>query len=210
MAAVDYKKTQKELYQPGSAPSIVDVPEMAFVATDGRGDPNTSEAYTNAVQMLYGISFTIKMNKKWAGYFNYVVLPLEGFWSLDAAAFRGGAPIADKDKLIWTSLIRLPNFVTADIFQAAKEALAKKKPALDLSLLRLEKITEGLCVQAMHTGPYDDEPATITKMERYAAEQGYASDFTQTRRHHEIYLGDPRRTAPEKLKTVIRHPIRKA
>ena len=204
----DFKKEQKDLYQPKTAPSIIDVPEMTFIAVDGRGDPNTSAEYAAAIEILYGLSYTIKMGNK--SIQEYVVPPLEGFWNVDDDFFRGGgSPITDKSKFEWTALIRQPDFVTPEVFSAAKAALAKKKPNLDTSKARLIKITEGLCVQAMHIGSYDDEPATIAAMERYAAEQGYAIDMNDIRRHHEIYLSDPRKVAPEKLKTVIRHPIKK-
>ena len=142
------------------------------------------------------------------GYYEYVVPPLEGlWWRKDGGDLSN---LSDKGSFCWTSMIRQPEFVTAEAFETAKLALAKKKPELDLSLVRLGKFTEGLCVQAMHTGPYDEEPATIAAMERYIAGNGYATDINGVRRHHEIYLGDPRKTAPEKLKTVIRLPIRKA
>ena len=144
------------------------------------------------------------------GYFDYVVPPLEGFWNVGDDAFKdGGAAITDKSKFEWTSVIRQPDFVTPEVFEAAKVALAKKKPEIDLSKARLMKFTEGLCVQVMHIGSYDDEPATIVVMDKYAVDNGYVLDINETRRHHEIYLSDPRKTAPEKLKTVIRHPIRR-
>ena len=140
----------------------------------------------------------------------YVVPPLEGFWNVTDESFKGGgAPITDKSKFEWTALIRQPDFVTEAIFETAKTALAKKKPNLDTSKARLIKITEGLCVQVMHIGSYDDEPATIAAMDRYAIENGYEIDINDVRRHHEIYISDPRKVAPEKLKTVIRHPIRR-
>jgi len=202
---VDFKKEYKELYMPKTTPAIVDVEEMIFIMVDGAGDPNTSADYAAALELLYGLSYAIKMGNK--AILEYVVPPLEGFWKT-SDDFRGGAPIADKGTFEWTALIRQPDFVTAEIFDAAKGALAKKKPSLDVSKARLEKHTEGLCVQVMHLGSYDDEPATIAAMERYAKESGYAIDISDARRHHEIYLSDPRKTAPEKLKTVIRHPVR--
>ena len=204
---IDFKKEQKELYQPKTVPSIVDVPEMNFIAIDGKGDPNTSEEYAVAVQTLYGLSYTIKMSNK--AVMEYVVPPLEGFWSAQDDFIGGGAAITDKSKFVWTMLIRQPDFVTAEVFETAKTALAKKKPNLDTTKARLERITEGLCVQVMHVGAYDDEPATIAAIDRYAVENGYALDMEGDRRHHEIYISDPRKSAPEKLKTVIRHPIRK-
>jgi len=202
---IDFKKTQKELYQPATTPSIIDVPEMTFIAVDGKGDPNTSEEYAAAIEVLYGLSYGIKMGNK--ATLEYVVPPLEGFWSVDGE--YDGYGITDKNKFYWTAAIRQPDFVTAAVFESAKTALAKKKPNLDTSKARLIKIAEGLCVQAMHIGSYDDEPATIAAMERYMEETGYAIDMNETRRHHEIYLSDPRKVTPDKLKTVIRHPIRK-
>ena len=201
---IDYKKTQKELYQPKTAPGVIDVPEMVFIMVDGQGDPNTSEEYKTAMEILYGLSYSIKMSKKSGaqpeGYFEYTVPPLEGLWE--------SVDFLNKDTFHWTSMIRQPEFVTKEVFEAAKTVLSKKKPELDLTRARIEAFTEGLCVQAMHIGPYDDEPRTIAAMEQYAGEYGYAIDINEKRRHHEIYLGDPRKIAPEKLKTVIRIPIK--
>jgi len=204
---IDFKKTEKELYQPQTIPSIIDVSEMTFIAVDGHGDPNTSSAYAAAVEVLYALSYAIKMGNK--AVLEYVVPPLEGFWSV-ADEFKGsGAAISDKSKFEWTSIIRQPDFVTDGVFEASKASLAKKKPELDTSKAKLIKYTEGLCVQATHIGPFDTESATVAAMERYAVENGYMIDITETRRHHEIYLSDPRKVAPEKMKTVIRHPVRK-
>ena len=164
------------------------------------------------MEILYGLSYTIKMSKmkgnQPAGYFEYVVPPLEGLWSVEGAEFDG-LNITDKDKFCWTSMIRQPEFVTEEVFEWARGELQKKKPELDFSNTRLERYREGLCCQVMHFGPYDDEPATIAKMEEYIRDNGYITDITDLRRHHEIYLGDPRKTKPENLKTVIRHPVRK-
>ena len=208
---VDFKKTAKALYQPPTTPGIIDVPAMTFLMVDGCGNPNTSAVYSDALEILYGLSYSIKMSKMSGaqpdGYYEYVVPPLEGLWWLN----KGGDDFSnDKERYCWTSMIRQPDFVTAEAFEFFKTVLAKKKPKLDLSRARLETFTEGLCVQAMHIGPYDDEPATIAAMEHYAAENGYAIDLSATRRHHEIYLADPRKTAPEKLRTVIRVPVRRA
>jgi hypothetical protein len=207
---IDYKKTEKDLYQPKTAPCIISVPEMTFIAVEGSGDPNTSEAYKTALEALYGLSYSIKMSKMGGsapmGYFDYVVPPLEGLWWLPNG---GMADYSKKDSFCWISMIRQPEFVTPEVFECAKTALARKKPGLDLSKTRLVKIREGLCVHVMHIGSYDDEPATIAKMERYAVENGYVIDITDTRHHHEIYLSDPRKVAPEKLKTVVRHPIKR-
>ncbi len=205
---IDYKKTQKELYLPKTTPSVIDVPRMTFITVDGKGDPNTSDEYAIAVELLYGLSYSIKMSNK--AILEYVVPPLEGFWSVDDDFKGGGAAINDKSKFIWTMMIRQPDFVTAEILEAAKAALAKKKPKLDISKAKLETITEGLCVQVMHIGSYDDEPATVEALDGFAIENCYVIDIGDTRHHHEIYISDPRKVAPEKLKTVLRHPIRRA
>lgn len=205
---IDFKKTEKELYQPKTTPSIIDVPEMTFIAVDGKGDPNTSAEYAAAIEIIYGLSYSIKMGNK--AFLEYVVPPLEGLWNVSDGFDKDNPIITDKSKLEWIMLIRQPEFVSMEIFEKAKSAFAKKKPELDLSKARLMKFNEGLCVQVMHIGSYDDEPATIAKMEQFAIENGYAIDINDTRRHHEIYLSDPRRVAPEKLKTVIRHPVKKA
>lgn len=211
MDKIDYKKTEKHLYLPKS-PAIVQVPEMVFFAVDGQGDPNTSPAYQQALELLYGLSFTVKMSKMGGeepeGYFDYVVPPLEGLWWTETPGFDGKPP-ADKNNFRWTSLIRQPDFVNEEVFVWAAERLAKKKPALDLTKARFLRWEEGLCAHLLHTGPYDAEPASIDRLTEFLREQGCAPDFTDTRRHHEIYLGDPRRTAPEKLKTVIRHPVKR-
>ena len=211
MEKIDYKKTEKHLYIP-KQPAIVEVPEMVFFAVDGRRDPNTAPAYAAAMEILYGLSFTVKMSKMGGeepeGYFEYVVPPLEGLWWTDDPGFDGRAP-ADKSLFYWTSLIRQPDFVTEEVFSWALEKLARKKPELDLSGARFWRWREGLCAHILHVGPYDAEPASIDRLSAFTAEQGCAPDFTPERRHHEIYLGDPRRTAPQRLKTLIRHPVRK-
>lgn len=212
MDKIDYKKTEKYLYLP-KAPAIVQAPEMVFFAVDGAGDPNTAPAYREAMEILYGLSFAVKMSKmsgeEPSGYFEYVVPPLEGLWWTGDPAFNGKAP-ADKSAFRWTSLIRQPDFVNGEVFAWAAERLAKKKPELDLSRARFLRWEEGLCAHILHIGPYDDEPATIDRLSAFMEKEGYVPDFSDTRRHHEIYLGDPRRTAPEKLKTVIRHPVRRS
>lgn len=177
-----------------------------------RATPNTEGGeYQNALPLLYGIAYTVKMSKKGSrsieGYFDFVVPPLEGFWWQDSPS--GDIDYVRKDDFNFISCIRLPDFVTQDDFDwAVAEATAKKK--LDFSAVELLKVDEGLCVQCMHTGPYDSEPATVDAMHEYATEQGYVPDFSDTRLHHEIYLSDPRKCAPEKLKTVVRHPIKRA
>ncbi|MCM1578275.1 MAG: GyrI-like domain-containing protein [Ruminococcus sp.] len=185
---------------------------MIFFAVDGRGDPNSSPEYKAAIELLYGLSFTVKMSKKGGepieGYFDYVVPPLEGLWTAE-----DGKPIenaADKSGFCWRSMIRQPEFVTEEVFLWAKNTLKKKKPSLDVSKAVFFKFDEGLCAQAMHKGSYDNERETIEKLYGYAADSGLAPDFTPLRRHHEIYLSDPRRCAPEGLKTVIRIPCKEA
>lgn len=212
MDKLDYKKAYKELYQPKTKPTIIEVPEMIFIAIDGEGNPNTCPEYKAAIEVLYGLSYTIKMSKmngtQPAGYFEYVVPPLEGLWQVDGVDFDG-MNVTDKDEFKWISMIRQPEFVYEEVFEQAKLVFKKKKPALDLSKARLMKMTEGLCVQIMHKGSYDDEPASIEQMKRFLDENGYIEDFSEGRFHHEIYLSDPRKCSPDKLKTVIRHPIKK-
>jgi hypothetical protein len=194
---------------PKNKPSIVSVPPMNYIAVRGKGDPNQEDGdYKRAIGLLYGIAFTIKMSKKGdrqiEGYFDYVVPPLEGFWWQDGIE---GVDYAHKETFNWISVIRLPDFVTREDFEwAVAEATKKKKE--DFSKVEFFTYEEGLCVQCMHLGPYDDEPATVEKMHAYMTEQGYALDITAERMHHEIYLSDARKVAPEKLKTVIRHPVR--
>jgi len=207
--AVDFKKTDKELYQAKTTPVIIDVPEMLFIAVDGKGEPNTSQEYADAISALYSLAYTIKMNNK--SVLEYVVPPLEGFWQVNDENFwGGGASITDKSKFEWTMVIRQPDFVNEDIFTAARELLARKKPELDTSKVRLVKIKEGLCAQVLHVGSYDDEPKTVALLNSFAVDKGYEIDISDIRRHHEIYLSDPRKVAAEKLKTIIRHPVKEA
>lgn len=207
----DFKKEYKDLYMPKNKPCIVDVPPMRFIMAEGRGNPNTSGLYKAAVETLYGLSYTIKMSSKSGvqpeGYFDYVVPPLEGLWWFEGKPFDGSV-IGRKDEFCWIMMIRQPEFVTPEVFDTAKEILLKKKPAIDVSVARLADFTEGLCVQIMHTGSYDDEPPTVAALDRFVEENGLRTDMSGLRQHHEIYLSDPRRVAPEKLKTVIRHPVR--
>lgn len=208
--AFDYKKEYKEFYLPPAKPGLVEVPAMRYLAVDGQGDPNEPEGeYKAAIGMLYAIAYTIKMSYKGSykidGYFPYVVPPLEGLWRQ-----KGGGEIdyAHKENFMWKSIIRLPEFVTEEVFQwAIGEATRKKQQ--DFSKVQFFTYEEGLCVQCMHIGSYDEEPATIAKMTDYADCLGYAADFSEKRLHHEIYLSDPRKAAAEKLRTVIRHPIRR-
>ncbi len=209
--AFDYKKEYKEFYLPKSKPAIVEIPKMNYIAVRGKGDPNAEGGeYKASIGLLYGIAFTVKMSKmgdhKIDGYFDYVVPPLEGFWQQEGG---GEIDYAHKEGFQFISVIRLPDFVTkAEFDWAVAEAERKKKT--DFSKVEFLTVDEGLCVQCMHIGPYDDEPETIRKMDEYTAAQGYALDITDRRLHHEIYLSDPRKSAPEKQKTVIRHPIKKA
>jgi len=213
MEKKDYKKEYKDLYMPKNTPSIIEVPKMIFIMVDGKGNPNTSKEYENAMNVLYGLSYTIKMSKMGnnsiKGYFDYVVPPLEGFWDGEEGYFDG-LNIVDKDKFIWTSFIRQPEFVTKEVYNWALEQLQKKKPELDYSKVRYEVLEEGKCVQIMHIGSYDTEKESIMKMNDFIKENGYINDFSSGRRHHEIYLSDPRKTKVEKLKTVIRHPVKKS
>ncbi len=210
----DYKKEFKEFYLPPKKPQIVLVPKMQFVAVRGKGNPNEEGEYKNALTVQYAISYTIKMSKmgdhRIDGYFDYVVPPLEGFWWQEKNGVAvPGFDYTDKSSFNWISVIRLPDFVTQKDFEWAKESAAAKK-GLDCSRAELFQLEEGDCVQIMHIGSYDDEPVTIKLMDDFVRENGYELDFSDTRLHHEIYLSDPRKTAPEKLKTVIRHPVRKA
>lgn len=208
--AFDFKKEYKEFYLPKRRPEIVDVPAMHYVAVRGSGDPNAENgAYQQAVGVLYGVAYTLKMSHKsgyqMEGFFEYVVPPLEGFWWQDG---KTAVDYSDKSSFQWIAMIRLPDFVTEKDFAWAVSEVERKKK-LDCSAAEFLTVEEGLCVQIMHLGPYDDEPESVARMDEYLAEQGYENDLSETRRHHEIYLSDPRRAAPEKWKTVIRHPIKK-
>lgn len=208
--AFDYKKEYKEFYVPAKKPSIVKVPPMNYIAVRGKGDPNAEDGeYKRSIGLLYGIAFTIKMSYKGGhkidGYFEYVVPPLEGFWWQDGVE---GIDYRHKEDFNFISLIRLPDFVTQDDFNWAVEEAARKKKT-DFSKVEFLSYNEGQCVQCMHIGSYDDEPATVTAMHDYAKQNGYEIDITDTRYHHEIYLSDPRKCDVTKLKTVVRHPIKK-
>lgn len=208
--AFDYKKEYKEFYLPKAKPEIVTVPKMNYLSVRGSGDPNVEGGeYKEAIGLLYGVAFTIKMSKKGShqieGYFDYVVPPLEGFWWQKDA---DGIDYSRKQDFCWLSVIRLPDFVTKEDFEWAV-AEASRKKMQDFSKVEFLTVKEGLCVQCMHVGAYDDEPETVAKMDRYLKENGYETDFTTDRLHHEIYLSDARRVPPERRKTVIRHPIRK-
>lgn len=209
--AYDFKKEQKALYMPKRKPSIVEVPPMKYVAVRGSGDPNLEGgSYKESIGILYAVAYTIKMSRmgdhRIDGYFDFVVPPLEGFWWQEG---REGIDFSRKDLFQWVSAIRLPDFVTPEVLEWAKgEAVAKK--GVDAGKAELLDVDEGLCAQVMHVGPYDDEPATIRALDAFVAAEGCELDVSSTetgRHHHEIYLSDPRRTDPAKMKTVIRHPI---
>lgn len=209
--AFDYKKEFKEYYVPKNKPQIVEIPSMNYIAVRGKGNPNDENGeYKQAIGILYAVAYTLKMSYKTEykidGFFEYVVPPLEGFWWSDN---DGGFDYSDKAQLKWISVIRLPDFVTEKDFMWAVEAASKKKK-LDCSAAEFLTVREGVCVQIMHNGSYDDEPATVAIMEKYISENGYVNDLNSERLHHEIYLSDPRKSPPEKWKTVIRHPIRKS
>lgn len=206
----DFKKEYKEFYMAKGEPAIVDVPRANYIAVRGKGDPNEEGGeYQKAVNILYSVAYTLKMSYKTdyciEGFFDYVVPPLEGLWWQEEV---DGVDYSDKAGFCWISLIRLPDFISQKDFEWAVETASRKKK-IDCSAAEFFTLDEGLCVQVMHTGPYDDEPATVSLMDRYLAEAGYENAFSDTRMHHEIYLSDPRKSDPCKLRTVIRHPVKK-
>ena len=208
--AFDFKKEYKEFYMPKCKPEIVNVPKANYIAVKGKGNPNEEGgAYQKAVGILYAVAYTLKMSYKTdykiQGFYEYVVPPLEGFWWQDDI---DGVDYSNKSTFNWISVIRLPDFIAREDFDWAV-ATASKKKKTDCSSAEFLTIEEGLCVQIMHIGPFDDEPATVAVMDKYLEENGYKNDMTQDRLHHEIYLSDPRKVAPKKCKTVIRHPIKK-
>ena len=206
----DFKKEYKDFYLPKNKPQIVNVPKANYIAIRGQGNPNEEGgAYQRAISVLYAVAYTLKMSYKTdykiAGFFEYVVPPLEGFWWQDGIC---GVDYSKKDEFNWISIIRLPDFITRENFDwAVKTASEKKK--IDCSKAEFLTIEEGLCVQIMHIGSFDDEPASLEKMDKYLEENGYEKDFSDTRLHHEIYLSDPRKSTPDKQKTVIRHHVKK-
>lgn len=207
--AFDFKKEYKELYMPKNKPIIVNVPPINYIAVRGTGNPNEEGgAYQNAVSVLYAVAYTIRMSYKGAykidGFFEYVVPPLEGFWWQEGV---NGVDYSDKSSFHWISIIRLPDFVKEEDFNWAVQEAARKKK-LDCSSAEYLTIDEGLCVQMMHYGIYDDEPATVAVMDEYLSVNGYENDFSDTRLHHEIYISDPRKTEASRQKTVIRHPVK--
>lgn len=208
----DFKKEFKELYVPSKKPSIVNVPPMNYIAVRGKGNPNLEDSeYKRSLSLLYPIAFTIKMSKMGScsieGYFDFVVPPLEGFWWQSDPS----KPIdfSDKDAFNFISCIRMPDFATQDVLNWAISEATNKK-GFDFTKVELLPMNEGLCVQSLHVGPYDDEPATVDAMDAFARSEGYVSDFSPTRLHHEIYLSDPRKCKPERLRTVLRQPIKQA
>ena len=206
----DFKKEYKEFYLPKNKPEIVDVPKANYIAIRGKGNPNDEDGdYKKSINVLYSIAYTLKMSYKTdyriKGFFDYVVPPLEGFWWQDGI---DDVDYSNKDLFNWISIIRLPDFITKNDFNWAKEVATQKKK-IDCSKAEFLTIKEGLCVQIMHHGSYDDEPATVDVMDKYLEDNGYVNDFSDTRLHHEIYLSDARKVVPNKLKTVIRHPIKK-
>jgi len=208
--AFDFKKEYKEFYMPKNKPEIVTVPQANYIAVRGKGNPNEIDgAYQKAISILYAVAYTLKMSYKTdhkiEGFFEYVVPPLEGFWWQDNV---DGIDYADKAAFNWISVIRLPEFITQKDFEWAVETASEKKK-LDCSSAEFLTVDEGLCVQIMHIGAFDDEPQTVTLMDEYIAQNGYENDITESRLHHEIYLSDARKVAPEKWKTVIRHPIKR-
>ena len=208
--AFDFKKEYKEFYLPKHKPEIVNIPKANYIAVRGKGNPNEEGGqYSRAISVLYAVAYTLKMSYKTdykiEGFFEYVVPPLEGFWWQDNVE---GVDYSNKSSFNWISAIRLPDFVTKADFEWAVETAAKKKK-IDCSVAEFLTIDEGLCVQIMHQGPFDNEPATVAIMDEYIKENGYVNDITDKRLHHEIYMSDARKVAPGKWKTVIRHPIRK-
>ena len=207
--AFDFKKEYKEFYMPKNKPMIVNVPRANYIGVKGQGDPNEEGGdYQKAIGVLYAVAYTLKMSYKTdykiEGFFEYVVPPLEGFWWQDDIE---GIDYTNKSSFHWISVIRLPDFITKKDFDWAVETASIKKK-MDCSRVEFLTIDEGLCVQIMHIGPFDDEPASVALMDKYLEENGYMNDLTKERPHHEIYLSDARRVAPEKWKTVIRHPIK--
>lgn len=209
--AFDFKKEYKEFYMPKNKPEIVTVPKANYIAVRGKGNPNEIDgAYQQAISILYAVAYTLKMSYKTEhkieGFFEYVVPPLEGFWWQDNV---DGIDYADKAAFNQISVIRLPEFITKKDFEWAVETASEKKK-LDCSSAEFLTVDEGLCVQIMHIGAFDDEPQTVALMDEYIAQNGYENDITESRLHHEIYLSDARKVAPEKWKTVIRHPIKRS
>jgi len=210
MSKLDYKTAYKELYAPKTMPSVIDVEPMTFIMVDGHGNPNEPKGqFQRAVELLYALAYTVRMSPKSGnepeGYFEYVVPPLEGLWWIEDIE---NADFTDKDKFCWTAMIRQPEFVTPAVFDWAVQEVRRKKQ-MDTGKAQLSPLAEGLCVQCMHIGPFSEEMVTIVKMESYMAQNGLACDLSDTRKHHEIYLGDPRKGEPSKMRTILRYPVRR-
>lgn len=205
--AFDYKKENKDLYMPKGAPALVTVPPMHFIMANGKGDPNTSPMFGEAVSLLYGFAFTIKMSKMGKvqpeGYFDFVVPPLEGLWWIEGGEFA----LNDRENWCWTLMLRQPEFVNSGVFEWAGQEIKRKKPEQQIGLARFESFDEGLCVQAMHKGAYSKEPETMAKISDFIVQNGLIDTVSSGGLHHEIYLSDPRRGKPENMKTVLRHPV---
>ena len=207
----DFKKEYKEFYMPKQVPAVITVPSMNYIAVSGTGNPNDEAGeYKEAVGLLYAVAYTLKMSEKsgyeMKGFFDYVVPPLEGLWWQQDSDER--IDYSRKDDFSWISMIRIPDFVSPDDVEWAKLTASKKK-GLDCSKVKFMNLDEGLCVQIMHVGSYDSEPETVRLMDDYLKAEGYEKDINNVRRHHEIYLSDPRKADPSKMKTVIRHPVRR-
>ncbi|MDP4182161.1 MAG: GyrI-like domain-containing protein [Bacillota bacterium] len=207
--ALDYKKEYKDLYMPKNKPMLITVPDINFIMVDGKGDPNNNPSFESGVELLYGLSYAIKMSKmkgnKPEGYFEYVVPPLEGLWSVNSGEFS----LDIRDNWIWTIMIRQPDFVDENVFKWACVELNKKKTELDIKRARLERFKEGLCVQIMHNGPYSTEPESMKKLYEFIGQEGLKDGIGIVGKHHEIYISDPRKAKPETMKTVLRHPLMK-
>ena len=205
---LDFKKEYKDLYTPKDTPMLIDIQEMNFIMIDGVGDPNNNEDFHLAVELLYGLSYTIKMSKNKGnqpqGYFEYVIPPLEGLWWIDGGEFS----LEVRDNWKWTVMIRQPDFVTPEFFLWACGELKRKKPDVEVDKARFETFHEGLCVQSMHIGPYSTEPETVAKIEEFIKTSGLKCLLSSGGKHHEIYLSDPRKSKPESLKTVLRQPVK--
>lgn len=210
MSPVDFKKSDKILYHPSRDPILLEVPALTFITVEGKGNPNDSPSYQEAVELLYALAYAIKMNKKGdavpPGYYDFVVPPLEGLWRLEGDPYEGSV-IHRKEDFSWQMLLRQPEFVNQAVFETAQKAVRKKKPGLDLSRASLLTFTEGACAQILHLGSYDEEAGTLATLVAFIEDQGFRTQMSGLRQHHEIYLSDPRKTAPEKLKTLLRHPI---
>jgi hypothetical protein len=203
-----YEKLLKDFYGTGKKPAILALPPLPYIMVDGQGDPNTSADFAAAIEALYGFSYTLKFLPKKGvtpeGYFPYKVSALEGLWDMPPGV---DYTLANKDQFVWTAMILQPGFVTEALFEEVRALVKQKKDAAAADKLRFCVFAEGLCCQMLHTGPYDAEPATFAQMMEFAQSQGYR----RTKKgHHEIYMSDTRKTAPEKLKTLLRFAVEKA